>query len=66
MDYIHTLEECLDRKAEMNLLPLQEGDVPDTYANVEDLVRDLDYKPATRVEDGVQRFVDWYRGYFGT
>ncbi len=49
--YIEVLEECLGRKAEKNLLPLQPGDVPDTYADVEDLVRDVGYKPATPVED---------------
>jgi UDP-glucuronate 4-epimerase len=65
MHYIEVLEECLGRKAEKNLLPLQPGDVPDTYADVDDLVRDVGYKPATTVEDGVARFVDWYREYYG-
>ncbi|MFN2309385.1 MAG: NAD-dependent epimerase [Gammaproteobacteria bacterium] len=64
MHYIQVLEGCLDKKAEMNLLPLQLGDVPDTYADVEDLVRDVGYKPATTVEDGIARFVAWYRDYF--
>jgi UDP-glucuronate 4-epimerase len=58
------LEQCLGRKAERNLLPLQAGDVPDTYADVEDLVRDVGYKPATPVEVGVARFVEWYREYY--
>ena len=62
--YIHVLEECLGRKAEKNLLPLQAGDVPDTYADVSDLVRDVDYKPETTVEDGVARFIAWYRDYY--
>jgi UDP-glucuronate 4-epimerase len=62
--YIETLEMCLGRKAQKNLLPLQLGDVPDTYADVEDLVRDVGYKPATTVEHGVRMFVDWYRGYY--
>lgn len=62
--YIHVLEECLGRKAEKNLLPLQAGDVPDTYADVSDLIRDVDYKPDTSVEDGVARFVAWYRDYY--
>ncbi len=62
--YIHVLEECLGRKAEKNLLPLQAGDVPDTYADVSDLVRDVDYKPDTSVEDGVAQFVAWYRDYY--
>jgi UDP-glucuronate 4-epimerase len=61
--YIEVLEDCLGRKAERNLLPLQQGDVPDTYADVEDLVRDVGYKPATPVEIGVKRFVEWYLDY---
>jgi UDP-glucuronate 4-epimerase len=62
--YIATLEQCLGRKAQKNLLPLQLGDVPDTYADVEDLVRDVGYQPATTVEQGVRAFVDWYRSYY--
>jgi UDP-glucuronate 4-epimerase len=62
--YIKVLEDCLGKQAEQNLLPLQPGDVPDTYADVDDLVRDVDYKPATSVEDGVRRFVEWYREYY--
>ena len=62
--YLAVLEECLGRKAEQNLLPLQPGDVPDTFADVEDLVRDTGYKPATSVEEGVKNFVDWYREYY--
>jgi UDP-glucuronate 4-epimerase len=64
MHYIETLEKCLGMTAEKELLPLQPGDVPDTYANVEDLVTDLDYKPATSVEEGVANFVRWYRDYY--
>ncbi len=64
MRYIEVLEQCLGRKAQKNLLPLQAGDVPDTYADVEDLVRDVGYKPATSVEEGVRNFVDWYLAYF--
>ena len=60
MRYIEVLEECLGRKAQKNLLPLQPGDVPDTYADIDDLVRDVGYRPATPVEVGVRRFVDWY------
>jgi UDP-glucuronate 4-epimerase len=62
--YIEVLEECLGVKAQRNLLPLQAGDVPDTYADVDDLVRDVGYRPATPVEVGVRRFVDWYREYY--
>ena len=64
MDYIGALEKSLGKKAKMELLPLQAGDVPDTYANVEDLVEQFHYKPATTVEDGIARFVPWYRDYF--
>ena len=63
--YIEVLEDCLGKKAERNLLPLQPGDVPDTFANVDDLVRDFDYRPGTPIEVGVQRFVDWYLDYYG-
>jgi UDP-glucuronate 4-epimerase len=65
MDYIRTLEKCLGREAEKELLPLQPGDVPDTYANVDDLVADHGYKPATSIDDGIARFVAWYRDYYG-
>ncbi len=65
MRYIEVLEDWLGKKAEKNLLPLQPGDVPDTYANVEDLVHDLDYKPDTPIEVGIKNFVDWYRDYYG-
>jgi len=64
MRYIEVLEDCLGKKAELNLLPLQPGDVPDTYASVDNLVKDVGYKPATPVEEGVRRFVDWYRAYY--
>jgi len=63
--YIEVLEDCLSKKAEKILLPLQPGDVPDTYAEVSDLVRDTGYKPDTAVETGIARFVAWYRGYYG-
>jgi len=64
MDYIGALEKALGKKAEMNLLPLQLGDVPDTFANVDDLVEQFDYKPATQVDEGVASFIDWYKQYF--
>jgi len=64
MHYIEVLEDCLGKKAEKNLLPLQPGDVPDTYADVQDLVRDVDYKPDTSVEEGVANFVAWYKDYY--
>ncbi len=62
--YIEVLEDCLGKKAERNLLPLQAGDVPDTYADVEALVQDVDYKPNTTVEVGIRNFVDWYREFY--
>jgi UDP-glucuronate 4-epimerase len=64
--YIEVLEECLGRKAERNLLPLQAGDVPDTYADVSALQRDTGYSPSTSIETGVRRFVDWYRDFYRT
>ena len=64
MEYIRLLEESLGRKAEMRLLPLQPGDVPDTFADVTDLARDTGYHPDTPVAVGVARFVDWYRGFY--
>jgi UDP-glucuronate 4-epimerase len=63
---IETLEKALGQKAEKNLLPLQPGDVQATYADVDDLVRDVGFKPATSIEEGVVRFVEWYRGYYRT
>ena len=64
MDYIAALEKALGKTAEKELLPLQAGDVPDTYADVDDLVEQFHYKPATPVEEGIIRFVAWYRAYF--
>ena len=64
LHYIEVLENCLGTKAEKNLLPLQLGDVPDTYADVQDLVRDVGYKPNMSVEQGVANFVAWYRDYY--
>jgi UDP-glucuronate 4-epimerase len=63
--YIEVLEDCLGRKAEKNLLPLQPGDVPDTSAEVTELMNDTGYRPDTSVEEGVRRFVEWYRRYYG-
>jgi UDP-glucuronate 4-epimerase len=63
--YIEVLEDCLGRKAEKRLLPLQPGDVPDTYADVAALQRDTGYSPSTPIETGVARFVEWYRGFYG-
>jgi UDP-glucuronate 4-epimerase len=62
--YIEVIERALGRKAELRLLPMQPGDVPDTEADVTELQRDTGYCPATPVEVGVQRFVDWYLDYY--
>ncbi len=64
MRYIEVLEDCIGKKAKKNFLPMQDGDVPATYANVDDLVRDIDFKPATTIEEGIRKFVDWYRDYY--
>jgi UDP-glucuronate 4-epimerase len=64
MDYIAALEKELGRITVKEYLPLQPGDVPDTYADVDQLVRDVHYKPETTVEEGIRRFVAWYRGYY--
>ncbi len=62
--YIEVLEQCLGRTAKKNLLPLQKGDVPDTYADVQALIDDVGYQPSTPIEEGVARFVEWYRAYY--
>ncbi|MBI5641475.1 MAG: NAD-dependent epimerase [Nitrospirae bacterium] len=64
MHFIEALENHLGRKAEKNLLPLQAGDVPATYADVDDLVRDARFKPVTPIEAGIGKFVEWYREYY--
>lgn len=64
MDLIGALEANLGRKAKLNMLPMQPGDVPATYADVDDLIRDTGFKPSTPLETGVGRFVDWYREYY--
>ncbi|HBA34926.1 MAG TPA: capsular biosynthesis protein CpsI, partial [Gammaproteobacteria bacterium] len=62
--FIETLENCLDKKAEKNMLPLQPGDVPATYADVDDLEKDVGYRPSTSVETGIKNFVEWYRDFY--
>jgi UDP-glucuronate 4-epimerase len=64
MRYIRVLEDCLGKKAEMELLPMQDGDVPATYANTEALEAAVGFRPATPVEVGIRRFVDWYKEYY--
>jgi UDP-glucuronate 4-epimerase len=65
MRYIEVLEECLGKKAEKNFMPLQMGDVPATYADIDDLARDFGFHPRTSIEVGIRRFVEWYREYYG-
>ena len=62
--YIEVLEECLGVKARKNMMDMQPGDVPATYADVDDLAKDFDYRPDTSLEFGISRFVEWYRGYY--
>jgi len=64
MDYIGALEESLGIEADKEMLPLQDGDVPDTYANVDDLVKEFGYKPDMSVKQGVANFVDWYKDFY--
>jgi len=64
MDFIEALEKKIGKVAKKNMLPLQAGDVPSTYADVSDLIEDLDYKPETTIEEGIDKFVDWYVDFF--
>lgn len=62
--FIEIIEKCIGKEAKKNMLPLQPGDVPATYANVDDLIKDVGFKPATAIEDGIENFVKWYRDYY--
>lgn len=64
LHFIEVLEDCLGKKAEKEFLPMQNGDVPATYADVDDLVRDVGFKPTTTIDEGLRRFVEWYREYY--
>ncbi len=64
MRFIEVIEDCLCMKAKKNLMPIQPGDVPATYADVDDLISDVGFKPETSIEEGVKRFVEWYREYY--
>ena len=66
MDYIEALEKALGKTAKKEFLPLQPGDVPDTYADVKDLVKQFNYKPSTTIEEGITNFISWYHDYSGT
>ena len=63
-DYIAVLENALGKEAQKELLPLQPGDLPDTYANIDDLERDFNYKPSTKLDDGIANFVEWFNSYY--
>lgn len=65
LEFIETIEKCLGMTAQKNLLPLQLGDVPDTYADVNALIKDVGYKPKTSIQEGIGNFVEWYRDYYG-
>ncbi|MEM6815549.1 MAG: NAD-dependent epimerase/dehydratase family protein, partial [Bacteroidota bacterium] len=64
MDYIKAIEEKLGKQAEKNFIPLQTGDVPETFAEVSDLEQKIAYKPSTSVREGVGKFIDWYKEYY--
>jgi len=64
VDFVDAIEQELGKKAEKELLPMQPGDVAATCADVQDLVNDLNYKPDTKVTEGIQRFIAWYREYY--
>ena len=64
MKYIETLEKCLGKKAKKNFLPMQKGDVPATCANVDDLEREVGFRPATSIETGIRNFVEWYQQFY--
>nr|WP_206028672.1 NAD-dependent epimerase [Thalassoroseus pseudoceratinae] len=64
MHVIATLEDCLGKKAEKNMMPMQPGDVPATFADIDDLARDVDFRPSTPIETGIKNFVEWYREFY--
>jgi UDP-glucuronate 4-epimerase len=64
LKFIELMEEALGRKAQKNLLPMQPGDVPDTYADVSALIKNVNYKPSTSIEEGIKKFVAWYKNYY--
>ena len=64
MEFIETLEKHLNKEAIKEFLPLQPGDVPKTYANVDDLINDVGFKPDTSIDEGIKKFVEWYRNFY--
>ncbi len=64
MDFIKAIEEAIGKSAKINMLPMQAGDVPATYANVDDLIKDVDFLPSTSIDEGIGNFIKWYRDYY--
>jgi UDP-glucuronate 4-epimerase len=64
MEYIYAIENNLGKKAIINFLPLQQGDVPDTHADTKDLFKQFNYKPSTSVLEGIANFISWYKNYY--
>ncbi|MBN1406488.1 MAG: NAD-dependent epimerase [Calditrichaceae bacterium] len=64
LDFIEAIEKALGKRAKKNLMPIQPGDVPATYADVEDLIKDVDYKPSTPIQLGINKFVEWFKEYY--
>ena len=65
MEFIEAIEKFLGMKSKKNMLPMQPGDVPATWADVDDLIEDFGYKPAVTVQEGVGRFIQWYKDFYG-
>jgi UDP-glucuronate 4-epimerase len=66
MEFIAAIEKALGKKAKKEFLDLQPGDVPATYADIDGLIKDVGFKPATTIETGINRFISWYEDYYGT
>lgn len=64
LDFVKAIEEAVGKKAIKNLLPLQQGDVPASHADVKDLIEDIEYKPNTSIEEGVSKFIEWYLEFY--
>jgi len=64
MEFVGAIEKAIGKKAKKEFLPLQPGDVPVTYADVDDLIKDTGFKPSTSVVEGIQYFIDWYKEYY--
>ena len=65
MDFITTIEQTMGKTAQKNMMPMQPGDVPETYADVQALMNDVGFKPSTPLTEGIQKFVRWYQSYYG-